>query len=59
MNFDIVFALLTAFNLSIIVKNNPSVLSELMSLFGGFFTQMSVVMGHCSGCTRRCSSPRG
>jgi MFS family permease len=45
MNFDIVFALLNGLNLSIIIMNIPPVLSELRELYGGTYTQMSVLIG--------------
>jgi len=44
MNFDILFALLNGLNLSIIIMNIPPVLSEMMQLYGGSYTQISVLM---------------
>ena len=44
MNLEVVFALLSGFNLGIIIMNIPPVLSELMSLYGVSYTQISLLM---------------
>ena len=44
MNLEVAFALLGGFNLGIIIMNIPPVLSELMSLYGVSYTQISVLM---------------
>ena len=45
MNIEIAFALLNGFNLGIIIMNVPPVLSELMSLYGVSYTQISILVG--------------